>query len=120
MKVNSIKKEGNHFVVLLNNNLFYVKIPENVLNKRFLVDNILNNRFEAKSLLTNRQVIFIKDNLPLLGTQYFGYRDWPSNVLELRPITGCLNKCPFCSVREGPNEGYWKTDYYVDREYLVE
>ncbi len=100
--------------------IFYSK-KENYVKNRFL--DILYNKihYEMKSLITGRKATYIDfDFLPLLGTLYFGFRDWPSNVIEVRPITGCLNQCIFCSVREGPREKYWIRDFIVQREYLVE
>ncbi len=100
--------------------IFYSKNKNYVKNK-FL--DILYNKthYEMKSLITKRKATYIDyDFLPLLGTLYFGFRDWPSNVIETRPITGCVNQCIFCSVREGPREKYWIRDFIVQREYLVE
>ena len=100
--------------------IFYSK-KENYVRNRFL--DILYNKihYEMESLITNRKATYIDyDFLPLLGTLYFGFRDWPSNIIEVRPVTGCLNQCIFCSVREGPREKYWIRDFIVQREYLVE
>jgi uncharacterized Fe-S cluster-containing radical SAM superfamily enzyme len=38
----------------------------------------------------------------------------------VRPLTGCLLNCPFCSVDEGPRSHTRLTDYIIDPSYLIE
>jgi len=67
----------------------------------------------------NKPATYIHRNsgIPLLGTNEFGLVDRGSNIIEVKPLTGCNLSCIFCSVSEGINE---KTDIIVEEEYLVE
>ena len=53
----------------------------------------------------------------MIGSNEFGVVDRGSNIIEVKPLTGCNLSCIFCSVNEGINE---KTDIVVEEEYLVE
>jgi len=56
--------------------------------------------------------------IPLIGTNEFGLIDRGSNIIEVKPLTGCNFQCNYCSVDEGKND---KThDYIVECEYLVQ
>ena len=55
--------------------------------------------------------------IPLVGSNEFGVVDRGSNILEVKPLTGCNLSCSFCSVAEGAND---KRDVVVEEEYLVE
>lgn len=88
---------------------------------RLLLYKILDKvRKGCKNRYTNRKLIYVDENYFLLGNQYFGFIDRGTNVIEVRPITGCINKCIFCSVFEGPGTDFWKVDFYVDVEYMIE
>ncbi|MBR9702584.1 radical SAM protein, partial [Candidatus Woesearchaeota archaeon] len=71
-------------------------------------------------LLYNKPAIFINEaeGIPLIGSNEYGVIDRGSNILEIKPVTGCNFSCIYCSVDEGKNK---KThDYVVDKDYLVE
>jgi uncharacterized protein len=74
-----------------------------------------------KSILTGRKAVYIHRNsgIPLIGSQYFGLVDRNTNIVELRPITGCNLSCTYCSVDEGPL-GRKLTDFVVEERYLVQ
>lgn len=55
--------------------------------------------------------------IPLIGTNEFGIVDRGSNILEVKPLTGCNLSCIFCSVSEGIND---KRDIVVEVDYLIE
>ena len=55
--------------------------------------------------------------IPLVGSNEFGIVDRGSNVLEVKPLTGCNLSCSFCSVSEGEND---KRDVVVELEYLLD
>ncbi|MHA1230474.1 MAG: radical SAM protein [Candidatus Helarchaeota archaeon] len=78
--------------------------------------NNLKNRY------TGRKVIYITEesNVPLMGSIYFGIIDRGTNLLQVRPITGCLLNCPFCSVDEGPRSKSRIIDYIIEPEYLIQ
>ena len=84
----------------------------------FLLNKGFNN---LKNSLTNRKTIYIhkNSNIPLIGTLYFGIIDKGSNMIELKPNTGCNLNCIFCSVDEGKSSRRL-IDYVVEKGYLVE
>lgn len=71
--------------------------------------------------LNNRPTTYVHMNsgIPLLGCLYFGIIDKGTNVLELKPNTGCNVACIFCSVDEG-KEGRRNHDFVVECDYLLE
>ncbi|TFG04425.1 MAG: radical SAM protein [Promethearchaeota archaeon] len=71
--------------------------------------------------VTGRKVFYITEEsgVPLLGSIYFGIIDRGTNLLQVRPLTGCLLNCPFCSVDEGRYSKTRVTDYIVADAYLV-
>jgi len=75
-----------------------------------------------KHKITQRDLIYItkESGTPLMGSIYFGLIDRGTNLIQVRPLTGCLLNCPFCSVDEGPQSKTRLTDYIVDPSYLVE
>ncbi|MFP4116845.1 MAG: radical SAM protein [Candidatus Aenigmatarchaeota archaeon] len=58
-------------------------------------------------------------DLPLTGALPFGVVDRGTNLLQIRPVSGCNLFCPFCSVDEGP-EGNKQARYEVSPDYMVE
>jgi hypothetical protein len=75
-----------------------------------------------KNKYTQRDLIYLtkSSEIPLMGSIYFGIIDRGTNLLQVRPLTGCLLNCPFCSVDEGPRSKTRFTDYIVDPSYLIE
>ncbi|USN45665.1 MAG: radical SAM protein [Candidatus Woesearchaeota archaeon] len=71
------------------------------------------------SNLTGKKVIYLDEDLgvPLLGTNEFGIIDRGSNIIEIKPNTGCNLNCTFCSVSEGINKKDY--DYLVDPDFLL-
>ncbi len=107
------------FIIAKNSITFKGISEKKARNKfNFLLTKGFNN---LKNSLTNRKTIYIHKNsqIPLIGTLYFGIIDKGSNMLELRPNTGCNINCIFCSVDEGKNSKRL-VDYVVEKDYLVE
>jgi uncharacterized Fe-S cluster-containing radical SAM superfamily enzyme len=75
-----------------------------------------------KHKITQRDLIYItkESRTPLMGSIYFGLIDRGTNLIQVRPLTGCLLNCPFCSVDEGPQSKTRLSDYIVDPSCLVE
>ena len=71
--------------------------------------------------ITRRKLYYIsrESNIPLIGHNAFGIIDRGTNLLQIRPITGCNLNCIFCSVDEGISKTR-VTDYIVDIDYIVE
>ena len=67
----------------------------------------------------HKDALYVHRNsgIPLMGTNEFGVVDRGSNILEIKPLTGCNMSCVFCSVKEGKNN---KSDVVVEEEYLIE
>ncbi len=56
--------------------------------------------------------------LPLVGLSFLGLVDRDTNILEVKPVTGCNINCTFCSVDEGTVSR--KTSHFVaEADYLV-
>jgi len=83
---------------------------------------LINKGFtELKSIMTNNRAVYIHKNsgIPLIGSQYFGIIDRNTNMVELRPNTGCNLNCIYCSIDEGKNSKK-TTDFIVEKDYLVQ
>lgn len=83
----------------------------------FLVDKGLN---ELRSISTGNRAVYVHRNsgIPLIGTGYMGIVDRNTNLIEIKPQTGCNLNCIFCSVGEGITSK--KNDFVVEKDYLVE
>ncbi len=57
---------------------------------------------------------------PLLGHTAFGLIDRGTNVIQVRPISGCNLSCIFCSVDEGPSSKTRLNDFVVDCDLLLD
>ena len=69
--------------------------------------------------MKNLVVLDEKKGIPLLGLVYIGIVDRGSNLIQVRPTTICNLNCPFCSVDSGPFSKVHKTDYIIEKEYLL-
>ena len=85
---------------------------DSLLDKSFL---LLKNR------LNHKPAVYIHrfSGIPLMGTNYFGLVDRGTNIIEVKPMTGCNLNCNYCSVDEGPKSRH-KVDYVVEEGYLVQ
>ncbi len=74
-----------------------------------------------KNKVTGHDTLYVHKNsgIPLIGSLSFGIVDKGSDIMEIKPLTGCNADCIFCSVDEGPSTR--KTmDIVVEKDYLVE
>jgi hypothetical protein len=73
---------------------------------------------ELKTLLDKKPAIYLHSglNIPLIGLVEVGIIDRGTNVIEIRPVTGCNLKCPFCSVSPEKRE----RNFIIEPEFLVE
>ena len=98
--------------------LLFPNADENHARKRF--DPILSDGFNHLYHVSyGKPTVYIHANsgIPLVGTNEFGLVDRGSNIIEVKPLTGCNFQCNYCSVDEGKND---KThDYVVECDYLV-
>ncbi|MFX1453638.1 MAG: hypothetical protein ACFFCM_22600, partial [Promethearchaeota archaeon] len=98
-------------IQILNNNENLIIMLENEPNlptKKILIQEISDIFSEylpltLKNAITDRKLIYItkESRIPLIGSIYFGIIDRNTNLIQVRPLTGCLLNCPFCSVDEG-------------------
>jgi uncharacterized protein len=81
-----------------------------------LIEKGLQNLYNK---VRNKKTIYIHQNslIPLIGANDFGLVDRGTNIIEVKPSTGCNLSCIFCSVGEGENN---YNDILVEEEYLVE
>ena len=85
-----------------------------VMRKRF--DFILEQKLQQLKSLQGKPATYIYEGfLPLIGSLYFGLIDRDTNIIELRPITGCNQKCVFCSVDLECRQ----RDFVVNADYLL-
>lgn len=103
-----------------------VRIPHNFYSqlKRKYSDEEIVSMQEPKILRhhhTKRELVYVtkESGLPLIGHTAFGLIDRGTNLIQVRPVSGCNLNCIFCSVDEGVSKSR-RTDYIVDTDYLVE
>lgn len=70
---------------------------------------------------TKRELVYVtrESGLPLMGHTAFGIIDRGTNLIQVRPVSGCNLNCIFCSVDEGVSKSR-RTDFIVDTDYLVD
>ncbi len=113
--------------VFLIRNFVEVRIPKSHYEKlirRHPKEYIISLAEPRKVLshVTKRNLVFVtkESGIPLLGHAAFGLIDRGTNLIQVRPVTGCNLNCIFCSVDEGRKSRTRITDYVVEPEYLVE
>ena len=125
MIFSEIYDEGNEKVFVMRDTI-EVRIPKQFYSqlKRKYSDEEIVSIHEPKQLRlhqTNRELIYVtrESGIPLVGHTAFGLIDRGTNLIQVRPVSGCNLNCIFCSVDEGHTSSR-KTDYIVDTDYLVE
>ncbi|HHF59191.1 MAG TPA: radical SAM protein [Thermoplasmatales archaeon] len=70
--------------------------------------------------ITGRRLYYITEEsgIPLIGHTAFGLIDRGTNLIQVRPCSGCNLNCIFCSVDEGVSKTR-VTDYMVDPDYMI-
>jgi uncharacterized Fe-S cluster-containing radical SAM superfamily enzyme len=78
---------------------------------------ILQKGFDELRSPNGKQAIYIHQNsgIPLIGNGSFGIIDRGSNLIEIKPITGCNIDCIYCSVDESKRN----VDFIVEKDYMV-
>ena len=87
-----------------------------VAEKKF--DNLIDKHFNLINKVTKNPTTYVDEEFPLIGTLSFGIVDKGTNILELKPISGCNSDCIFCSVDSGKTSKKAQ-DFYVDKDHLV-
>lgn len=99
--------------------LIFKDISEKKADNKF--SRILEKGFvNLYSKLNSNKTIYVHSNsgIPLIGSNSFGLVDRDTNLIEIKPITGCNLNCTFCSVDEGIDTKK-KLDFVVEKDYLV-
>lgn len=102
-----------------------VRIPSKIYSKyrRNYSDEEIITYCEQKNIynhITGRKMYYITEEsgIPLIGHTAFGLIDRGTNLIQVRPCSGCNLNCIFCSVDEGISKTR-VTDYMVDPDYLL-
>ena len=101
------------------NKIIFKAVSQAKAEKKF--NQLLLKGFSGlKNPINGRKAVYVHRNsgIPLIGTIYFGIVDKGSDMIELKPITGCNLNCIFCSVGEGERKDL--VDFVVEEEYLIE
>jgi uncharacterized protein len=101
----------------LKKNTITFDCPEKVAEKKF--NNLLNKHFKLTNRITKHPTSYIDQEIPLIGSLTFGIVDKGTNILELKPLTGCNSDCIFCSVDSGLSSKK-NHDFLVDVNHLIE
>lgn len=69
---------------------------------------------------TRKKTLYVHSysGIPLIGTTSFGIIDRNTNMIEVRPLTGCNMNCIFCSVDEGLASRK-TSEVVIQEEYLA-
>lgn len=84
----------------------------------FLVEKYFS---ELTNIITKKKTVYIHSNsgIPLIGNTSFGVVYRNTNVIEVKPVTGCNLDCVYCSIDEGTSSGK-KRDFVIEKDYLIE
>lgn len=74
----------------------------------------------AQNYFTGRCLIFLDRAFSLIGSDFIGIIDRGTNLIEVKPCTGCNLNCIFCSVDEGPYSKTRKVDYMAYPDRLID
>lgn len=109
----SLDKKDTHKIIFPN---------ESPLRAERKFNRLLPNGFaQLRSGLNNNPVLYIHRNsgIPLIGNLAFGIVDRGTNMVEVKPVTGCNLNCTFCSVDEGISTRK-RRDIVIEKDYLVD
>lgn len=79
----------------------------------------ISHYFPLKNEINGRDAYYITKPVPLFGILGFGIVDRGTNIIELRPLNGCVFDCIHCSVNE-ERTNLKKRDFVVDYKYFIE
>ncbi len=119
--------EGSERVFVLHG-IIEIRIPSKAfqqhLDRGRTVEEIISSLEPRilKNHVTGRNLVYVtrESGIPLRGHNAFGLIDRGTNVIQVRPISGCNMNCIFCAVDEGRGTKTRATDYIVEPEYLLE
>jgi len=92
----------------------FVSGNESAIRKRF--NFLLEQKLAQLQSVQGKPAVYVHEGLmPLIGSLYFGIIDRDTNIIEIRPITGCNQRCIFCSVDLECRQ----RDFVVNVDYLL-
>ncbi len=117
------KYEEREEIVFIIDDVIEVRIEKNIYKsyrKKYDDKEIISFCPYKKILnkITKRRLYYITKEIPLIGHNAFGIIDRGTNLIQVRPCTGCNLNCIFCSVDEGKSKTR-VTDYIIDIDYLI-
>jgi hypothetical protein len=99
----------------IRNGSIEIEGSEQIIMRNF--NTLLDRKLKELKSFQGKQAIYVfKGFLPLQGSLYFGIIDRNTNIIEIRPITGCNLNCIFCSVDLCKRQ----RDFVVNSDYLIE
>jgi len=117
LKQDDLEIEGNEVVIKRN---FNTLLEQKLKELKSFQGNTRNQKISGAPEMqgiSERDAIYVYSGLlPLQGSLYFGLIDRNTNIIEIRPITGCNLNCIFCSVDLCRR----KRDFVVNVDYLIE
>lgn len=116
---NIAKEELNKIgrFVIDGNNISFENVSEESASRKF--HDLLFKGFQnLKNIVTKKMTTYIHKNsgIPLIGNIEFGLLDRGTNIIEVRPISGCNIRCTYCSV----NDDARVRDIVVEKDYLIQ
>jgi uncharacterized Fe-S cluster-containing radical SAM superfamily enzyme len=96
-----------------------LNFPETSDKKRTKVHQLIElGLHNLKNRLTGKPTIYIhrSSGIPLIGNGAFGIVDRNTDMIEVKPITGCNVACVFCSVTDEKRS----SEFVVEMEYFVQ
>lgn len=114
IKKENIEKIGEFYI---KDEKIFIDAEQSKAERRvmMLIDEGLRN---LKNSLNNKETIYVHKNsgIPLIGSGSFGIVDRGTNLIEIKPSTGCNIKCIYCSVDEDKR----RVDFVVEAGYMVD
>ncbi|MBI2144849.1 radical SAM protein [Candidatus Woesearchaeota archaeon] len=113
----ALKRIGRHS--LSEHELTFPGVAEDAAKNAF--NEILNQGLaNLTNTVTKKKTLYIHhySGIPLIGTTSFGIIDRNTNMIEVRPLTGCNMNCVFCSVDEGLASKK-TSEVLIEEEYLA-
>ncbi|MFC1697859.1 radical SAM protein [Nanoarchaeota archaeon] len=99
-----------------------VEFPDVSEKKASKFNQILSDGFNNMiNTITGKKTVYIHKNsgIPLIGSNVFGLVDRGSNLIEIKPMTGCNLNCVYCSICEG-KESNKEFDFVVEKDYMID
>ncbi len=94
-----------------------IDCPQAKAERRFMF--LIEEGFKClKNIMSKKETVYVHKNsgIPLFGSGSFGIVDRGTNLIEIKPSTGCNINCIYCSVDEDKRQ----VDFVVEADYMIE